>query len=80
MAASSAKPSFATGFALAHGGALCCGMSTLLDRFGCLVQVGIGAAVGYTLREVLPWWGVALAAVGASYVGTWLLALVVARR
>lgn len=55
-------------------------MSTLLDRFGCLVQVGIGAGVGYTLRDVLPWWGVALAAVGASYVGTWLLALVVARR
>jgi hypothetical protein len=52
----------------------------LLDRFGWLVQVGIGAVVWYALAGMFPWWAVALAAVGASYGGTWLLAVVLSGR
>lgn len=50
-------------------------MRDLLDRFGCVIQVGVGVGMFLALTRWtgLPWWGAAMAAIVGSYVGTWAL-------
>jgi hypothetical protein len=55
-------------------------MRALFDRFGCLVQIGVGALLWFALDRVLPGWAAVGVAGVLSYPATWLLAMALGGR